>query len=311
MGEPKQGGLKQGGLKQGGPKQGGLPWFLKARVLTVKVKASFFYLTIIKIMKLWENLKKFGVPVLLGSLTVDGWFTSRKASFKDKYLEEALKKGMIKEKALEEANKKAEDTIQMLKIKLTATSDRLDTSIKNVNDYSEKMGNISKELINNTADPKELEPLKSKLKFYKEMYDQEIKKQDICIKEMKSLSNTNDPDIVKSDLSEVFNNIIDNYREFLSTLTSEQMVIVFNILGYIILLITLTNITTLLIGDQLINFLKLESKYPKLAKYIKLKQILNKHYLRFYIVIFYILLLLLISINIFMFSFDYIYKFFI
>ena len=83
---------------------------------------------------------------------------------------------MIKEKALEEANKKAEDTIQMLKIKLTATSDRLDTSIKNVNDYSEKMGNISKELINNTADPKELEPLKSKLKFYKEMYDQEIKK---------------------------------------------------------------------------------------------------------------------------------------
>ena len=128
---------------------------------------------------------------------------------------------------------------------------------------------------------------------------------------MKSLSNTNDPDIVKSDLSEVFNNIIDNYREFLSTLTSEQMVIVFNILGYIILLITLTNITTLLIGDQLINFLKLESKYPKLAKYIKLKQILNKHYLRFYIVIFYILLLLLISINIFMFSFNYIYKFFI
>lgn len=218
---------------------------------------------------------------------------------------------MIKEKALEEANKKAEDAIQMLKTKLIATSDRLDTSIKNVNDYSEKMCNINKELINNTADPKEIEPLKSKLNFYKEMYDPEIKKQDTCIKEMKSLSNTNDTNIVKSDFKEVFNNIIDNYREFLSTLTSEQMVIVFNILGYIVLLITLTNITTLLIGDQLINFLKLERKYPKLAKYIKLKQILNKHYLRFYIVIFYILLLLLISINIFMFSFDYIYKFFI
>jgi len=212
---------------------------------------------------------------------------------------------MTNEKALEEANRKAEESIQMLKTKLIASSDRLDSSIKNVNDYSEKMSNISKEIINKSVDPKEIEALKSKLKFYKEMYDEAVEKQDKAIKEIQSLSNTNDPDIVKSDLSELFNNLIDNYREFLTTLSSEQMVIVFNISGYIMLLFTLTSITTLLIGDQLINFLKLETKYPKLAKYIKLKQTLNKHYLRFYIVLFYILLLLLISINIFMFSLEY------
>jgi len=207
--------------------------------------------------------------------------------------------------ALEEANRKSEETIQMLKTKLIASSDRLDSSIKNVNDYSEKMSNISKEIINNSVDPKEIGALKSNFKFYKEMYDEGVKKQDTAIKEIQSLSNTNDPDIVKSDLSELFNNLIDNYREFLTTLSSEQMVIVFNISGYIMLLFTLTSITTLLIGDQLINFFKLETKYPKLAKYIKLKQTLNKHYLRFYIVLFYILLLLLISINIFMFSLEY------
>jgi tetratricopeptide (TPR) repeat protein len=212
---------------------------------------------------------------------------------------------MTNEKALEEANRKAEETIQMLKTKLIATSDRLDTCIKNVNDYSDKISNINKEIINNSVDTKEIEPLKSNLKFYKEMYDEAVKKQDQAIKDIQSLSNTNDPDIVKSDLSELFNNLIDNYREFLSTLSSEQMVIVFNISGYIMLLFTLTSITTLLIGDQLIIFFKVESKYPKLAKYIKLKQTLNKHYLRFYIVLFYILLLLLISINIFMFSLEY------
>ena len=106
-----------------------------------------------------------------------------------------------------------------------------------------------------------------------------------------------------------FNNLIDNYKEFLSSLSSEQMVIVFNILGYIMLLFTLTSITTLLIGDQLIKILELEIKYPSLANYIKLKQTLNKHYLRFYIVLFYILLFLLISVNIFMFFFEYFYNF--
>jgi hypothetical protein len=137
------------------------------------------------------------------------------------------------------------------------------------------------------------------------MYKNAIKQQELDIKELQTLSNINDPNIVKSDLADLFNNLIDNYKDFLNTLTSEQTVIVFNIIGYISLLITLTSITTILLGDKIINLLKLEIRYPKLAKYIKFKQTLNKYYLRFYIVLFYILILLLISINIFMFSLEY------
>jgi ASC-1-like (ASCH) protein len=197
---------------------------------------------------------------------------------------------MIKEKALEEARNKAEEAVQMLKIKITATSDRLDTSINNVNNYSEKIANINKQLFNNTVNPKEIESLESNLKFYKQMYD--LKKQDLAIKEIQSLSNTNDPDIGKSDISDIFFNFIDNYRDFLSTLSSEQLVIVFNIIGYITLLFTLISITSILIGDQLINIFKLEAKFPKLAKYIKFKQTLSKYSLRFNIVYLYIIIFL-------------------
>jgi hypothetical protein len=137
------------------------------------------------------------------------------------------------------------------------------------------------------------------------MSNNAVKQQELDIKELQTLSNINDPNNVKSDLSDLFNSLIDNYKDFLNTLTSEQMVIVFNIIGYTSLLITLTSITYILLGDQIINLLKLESKYPKLAKYIKFKQTLNKYYLRFYIALFYILILLLISVNIFMFSFEY------
>jgi len=255
-------------------------------------------------MKFWANLKKYAGPVILGAMSFDSWLTSKKDSFKDKLLEEALKKGMANENALEEANRKSEEIIQTLKVKLTSTSDRLDNSTKNVKDYWEKLNDLNKELAN-ASDPQKIGTIKSNLKYYQEMSNNAIKQQELDIKELQTLSNINDPNIVKSDLADLFNNLIDNYKDFLSTLTSEQTVIVFNIIGYVSLLITLSSITTILLGDKIINLLKLEIRYPKLAKYIKFKQTLNKYYLMFYIVLFYILILLLISVNIFMFSFEY------
>jgi len=73
------------------------------------------------------------------------------------------------------------------------------------------------------------------------------------------------------------------------------------------LIMLFTSITTLLIGDQLIKYFELESKYPKLAKYIQFQITLRKYSLRFYIVLFYLMLLVLISVNIFMFTYNLIF----
>ena len=43
----------------------------------------------------------------------------------------------------------------------------------------------------------------------------------------------------------------------------------------------MTSITSILFGEYILNYFKLESKWPKLAKYIKLKQKVNKYYLIF------------------------------
>lgn len=61
----------------------------------------------------------------------------------------------------------------------------------------------------------------------------------------------------------------------------------------------MTSIITILIGQELIKYFELESKYPKLAKYINFQLTLRQYYLRFYIVSFYFMLLVLISVNIF------------
>ena len=49
-----------------------------------------------------------------------------------------------------------------------------------------------------------------------------------------------------------------------------------------------------------IDKLKLDIKYPKFAKYIKIKQSLNKHYLMLYFVLFYFIIIIFIIGNIYM-----------
>jgi len=137
------------------------------------------------------------------------------------------------------------------------------------------------------------------------MHTVAIQKQAEYTKELQSLSSSTDPNIFKSDFSEFFNNLADICNDYLSILSSEQMVILFNLSGYILLLMIFTSITNLLIGDQLINYFKLESKYPKFAKYIQIKLTLRKYQLRFYIVYLYFIILILIFVNIFMFTYDH------
>ena len=110
-------------------------------------------------------------------------------------------------------------------------------------------------------------------------------------------------DNIDTGRTEIFGwvfDLIEKYQKFLTSLTLDQLVALFNIFGDIMILTTLTSIVIVLIGDYLINKLNLEVRYPKLAKYIRLKEKLNKHYLIIYIVIFYIIVFLSIIGNIYM-----------
>lgn len=109
----------------------------------------------------------------------------------------------------------------------------------------------------------------------------------------------------KSDVFSVFSDFIKNYQNFLEGLSLEQIVALVNIIGYFMLITSITSISTLLLGEYLLSHLKLEVRYPKLAKYIKMKEKLNKGYLMYYIISLYIILILGISVNIYMFSLKY------
>lgn len=259
-----------------------------------------------KMSNLWKNLKKYA-PTAVGVLTLDSWVTGRKDSYRDRYLEAAYKKGLQEQQASKEAAINSEHAATMLKNKITITSDNLDAANTEVNKYSTEVTRITNQMLSGNLTPEELAALKPHLEYVQCMQTKALQNQTQYTKELQDLSISNDPDILKSDFSEIFNNFVDTYREFLSILSSEQKVILLNLCGYIFLIMIMTSITTLLIGGELINYFQLESKYPKLAKYIKFQLTLRKYSLRFYIVEFYFSILILISVNIFMFSYSYFY----
>jgi hypothetical protein len=106
--------------------------------------------------------------------------------------------------------------------------------------------------------------------------------------------------INKSDVSGFIKDFIETYKNFVDQLSLEQLVALFNIIGFLMIFFTLISITTLLIGDYLIEKFKLNDKYPKIYKYIKFKQTLNKHYMMFYFIIFYIIVIVYILANFYM-----------
>lgn len=112
-------------------------------------------------------------------------------------------------------------------------------------------------------------------------------------------------DLVKSDLSDIFKNTIDNYYKFLDGLTLDQTVAFFNLIIDFSLGYSLFTIASLFMGEHIIDYFKLDIKYPKLASLIRLKININKHLKMFNLGIFILFLLAGIVGNIYMFLLKY------
>lgn len=92
-----------------------------------------------------------------------------------------------------------------------------------------------------------------------------------------------------------------SYAEFLATLSLEELAILSNLLGLFIIFMSLISITTIMFGEYLIKYFKLESKLPQFSKYILLRSKINKTALVFYFIYIYIVVIIFIIINIYMF----------
>lgn len=104
--------------------------------------------------------------------------------------------------------------------------------------------------------------------------------------------------------SNVFSPIVDyfNYiQEMLSGLTLEQHACFVNGLGFFLVFLTLNSLVSAYFGNKIINYFKLEKRYPRLAKIIEYRIKFLNYYFILNIVFMYFFTIFFILVNIFFF----------
>ena len=94
---------------------------------------------------------------------------------------------------------------------------------------------------------------------------------------------------------------MEQYREFVMSLQLEQMVALYNIIGYFALISTLFSICLIFVGDSLIKRFQIDGKNPKLAIIVKYITRVNKVSLKFYVFMLFLIILINIGVNAYMF----------
>jgi len=110
--------------------------------------------------------------------------------------------------------------------------------------------------------------------------------------------------IIAKNISNSKNNLVsniwepvENINQWLSTITYEQNIAFINLSGTFVIFVTLFSIIAIFYGDMLINYLKLEERYPKIAKYIILRRKFQQFYLLINIFIIFIVTIIMFVMN--------------
>ena len=280
-------------------------------------------------MKLLYVLKKYVIPSVLTTISIDSYrrqvvgnssfpcFCPIKGKRGPAILgqrQELSKLESDKNEVIQEIqNKLWSDRAKVVnmefKTKLEASSSRLTEVEENLKTFKNKLDVVNSKLSNNNftngetkeflvTNQKYLNNELNKLAFAPRASGQGEEAKNSSVKELQDIINN-------SDISSYISDFLDKYRNFVSLLDLDQLVALINIFGYIMILFTLFSITVVLIGDYLIDNFKLEIRFPKLSKLIRIKQTLNKHSLFFNIIIFYIIVIIFIIINIYILLFKY------
>ena len=111
-----------------------------------------------------------------------------------------------------------------------------------------------------------------------------------------NISNTWD-EIIKSKESKLLDDTYQNFTQYLDTLSLFQEASLLNIIILFILFLTGLQILLIFFGNELINYFKLEKRFPSLAWYIKLRTSLQRYYLMWNIFILSVVCIIGILIN--------------
>jgi len=165
---------------------------------------------------------------------------------------------------------------------LTSVKYKLETGNKDIDEGNRLLENINDKVLNKDEI----------LSLAKENFSKGLTNLDEASKKLSELLNI-DKDKLFSNLSSLY-----EYLDSLSLLEESSL---FNILVLLVISLIIVNIYSSLFGNIVINYFKLEEKYPRINKFFKLRIQFQKYYLIFNLILFVIIFLFAIFINLLVF----------
>ena len=93
-------------------------------------------------------------------------------------------------------------------------------------------------------------------------------------------------------------NVFSDFYQYLESLTILQHTILLDILMFLLLILTVINILSALFGNDIIRYLKLETKFPRLSLFFKVRSSLQRYYLMWNVFVLMFVCMFGIGINI-------------
>ena len=252
-------------------------------------------------MKIWELLKKNGATIFLGGISLDSY--RRQIMGQASFRQELILKSEAEKKAILEAAWNKEEISASFQTKVEISSNAATHAQLKVDQLNGKLQSVNDQLSSGKIQEGNTVESLNTLKTY---YESELKNANGQLKEaVNQINDTVVEFVTKNDLGSFISETIEKYQAFLGTLTLEQQVIVFNLIGLISLLYISISLFSMLFANNIIEKLNLQSRFPRLAKYILFRQKMSEYNYITFIIMFYCTGLLWILGNIYMFFLPY------
>jgi hypothetical protein len=239
---------------------------------------------------LQHSFKKYILPGFFSAIAVDSWLIARNQQRKDRVyslLQSEIDKLQKDSYCTGISN---QDKIN----ELIAKSGRINEAQKEMEGINNKAKYILEQLNKSNLDSSQHKELTNKLNSLSERQTDLVKKMG---DEFKDISDSTS----KNDIFDSFIQLINEYKEFLSTLSVEHLACLTNLIGFSTIFIVLNSIFLTYFGDKIINYFNLEIKLPKLSKFIQIRRKFLNKYIKFQIIYVYIVSIIFIGINTYMF----------
>lgn len=252
-----------------------------------------------------NTLPKYGQLMIFTGSTGLFFFNVRDELLKQKLLEE-MKNGVKLQKELAAKDSLAKELLEKSLsnkelLDMENSIEKIDQSVKSLNKLTEKLNSVQS---NSTVDNSTNENINNKVL-------EEIN--NTTSEHINNIINGNS--VLKNILEKKLNfpsnsetkNFISNFdvHDLLSGMSTLELGAVVHLSGSLFILFSIMSIISIIFGDELVKYLKLEEKFPRLARFIEIRRKFRYYYLILNFTLIILVLLTIIYLNLFVLSFKF------